>query len=255
LFATLFPADCRVCGDLLLNISRLPVCPACLEKIEPFEKPVCKTCGELLPERASVSLEQCVSCEHVKLAFESAQAYGPYEGVLRELIHLLKYDRVRSAAGPLGQVIAAKLKQVGFGEKALLVPVPLFKAKYRARGFNQAEEIARAVRKHAGLALNPYVMARRRDTGSQTGLTPLQRRENVRGAFHVRRRALRDIQGRNIILLDDVLTTGATANECARVLRKAGAAKVWVVTAARVTRMFALGLERREEFAAQAAGV
>jgi predicted amidophosphoribosyltransferase len=91
--------------------------------------------------------------------------------------------------------------------------------------------------------MNSHLLVRRRPTASQTGMTPLQRRENVRGAFHVRKRYQRDLAGKSVILVDDVYTTGATANECARVLRRAGAGHVWVLTAARVTRLLAAEAE------------
>jgi ComF family protein len=117
----------------------------------------------------------------------------------------------------------------------LVIPVPLHKSKERQRGFNQAELIARALLKHlpsAGWQLNTMVLRRCRETISQTGLTRLQRSLNVRGAFELR--LPDEITGRDILLVDDVFTTGTTVSECARVLRRGGAARVWVATVARV---------------------
>jgi len=139
---------------------------------------------------------------------------------------------------PIGEAVATQIVAARLPEDALLVPIPLHKSKFRLRGFNQAEEITRVVRKRLGMQLEASLLTRKRATQSQTGMTPLQRRDNVRGAFAVRSRYRSVVEGRNVILVDDVLTTGATANECARVLRRAGAAKVYVVTAARVTRMY-----------------
>ncbi|MBI2681908.1 MAG: ComF family protein [Acidobacteriales bacterium] len=205
----------------------------------------CRICGEVLaargatvlidPERAGL----CPVCQSSRPAYGRALAHGPYEGALRDLIHLLKYDRVRTAARPLGVLLAEAIRSEDLGERPLLVPVPLHRAKYRLRGFNQAEEIARVALRLTGIDLDPHALVRRRATVSQTGMTPLQRRDNVRGAFAVRPRARQALAGRNIILVDDVMTTGATAHECARVLLRAGAAQVWVATAARVTRMIA----------------
>jgi ComF family protein len=116
-----------------------------------------------------------------------------------------------------------------------MIPVPLFAAKLRQRGFNQAELIARAALKLLAsgerYTLQKDVLERSRDTQSQTGLSPHQRRQNLRGAFRVKDRD--KISGREVLLVDDVFTTGATASECARVLRRAGAARVWVATVAR----------------------
>jgi ComF family protein len=169
-------------------------------------------------------------------------AYGSYDGGLRELIHLLKYNGVRPAAGVLGRMLAEAVAglEIEFGpEKILVVPVPLYKGRRRQRGFNQAELIARAALKACAagerLLLATDTLLRTRATQSQIGLTSHQRRENMRGAFAVARPA--DVTGREIVLVDDVYTTGTTATECARVLRKAGAAKVWVATVARTLKL------------------
>ena len=245
LFAVLFPADCRLCQAPLWDFSRLPVCPDCLQKIKAFEVDRCRVCGEVLESRGAAVLidpertSLCGVCMKSRPAYGRALAHGPYEGALRDLIHLLKYDRVRTASRPLGTLLAEALRDEKFGERPVLVPVPLHKTKHRLRGFNQAEEIARVVRSLTRLDLEAHALVRRRATVSQTGMTPLQRRDNVRGAFVVRPRAKLALAGRNVILVDDVMTTGATAHECARVLLRAGAARVWVATAARVTRMIA----------------
>ncbi|HEV2688545.1 MAG TPA: ComF family protein [Bryobacteraceae bacterium] len=174
-------------------------------------------------------------------------AYGSYEGGLRELIHLLKYNGVRPAAKFLGGLLAQALataeprfEQLTFEQAAtLVIPVPLYKSKLRKRGFNQAELIARAALKlrpaSERLQLVPDLLMRNRDTASQIGLTGHQRRANLRGAFAVARAA--EVTGRQVILVDDVYTTGATATECAQVLRRAGAVKVWVATVARTLKM------------------
>jgi ComF family protein len=164
-----------------------------------------------------------------------AAAYGAYDDELRELIHLLKYERVESAAKALGGMLAEAIQKLGsMADGVLVVPVPLYRSKRRERGFNQAELIARtAVKRNAmsGLKLATDVLARTRPTVSQIGLTRPQRVENMRGAFRVVHP--NKVVGSSVILVDDVLTTGTTASECARVLRKAGAEKIWVATVAR----------------------
>jgi ComF family protein len=163
-------------------------------------------------------------------------AYGSYDGGLSELILLLKYGRVRPAAGVLGRMLPEVIR--GFGSEfrsAVVVPVPLHGSKLRQRGFNQAEEIARAALKNlnrGGLTLASQVLDRRRATQSQTGLTDNQRQQNVRGAFLVT--SPEPIAGQDVLLVDDAFTTGATVSECARVLRRAGADRVFVATVARV---------------------
>lgn len=235
LFATLFPAECRLCNEPLLAMSRLPVCDACLAKIQSFNSPVCARCGEIL---TIGNAQVCTACVNAPPPFIAALSIGAYDGTLRGVIHLLKYDSVRPAAQMLGRevakVLAANSSKVG--DDPLILPVPLHRAKDRDRGFNQAEEIANAVKKVTGFAIDRHVLVRKRPTVSQTGMTAHQRRENVRGAFVLRKRGVDIVKGRNIVLVDDVMTTGATAAECTRVLLRAGAKQVLVATAARVTR-------------------
>ena len=248
LFATLFPVECRLCAAPLLNVSRLPVCKDCLHNLKSFDSVLCRTCGESLPAPAALTDQLCTSCEKAPPDFVRAIAYGAYENKLRDLIHLLKYRHISSAASVLGALLADRIQAAGLPPDAMLVPVPLHKSKFRLRGFNQAEEIARVLRTRLKFRLEAGVLVRKRPTVSQTGMTPLQRRENVRGAFLVRPKYRRDLAGKTIILVDDVLTTGATVNECARVLRRAGVEAVYVATAARVTR-----IHRAHEFSFQAA--
>ncbi|HEY1400719.1 MAG TPA: ComF family protein [Terriglobales bacterium] len=182
-------------------------------------------------------------------------AYGSYDGGLRDLIHLLKYQQVRPAAAVLGRMLAETITGV---ETTLLpgliavVSVPLHVRKRAQRGFNQSELIARAALKQLGrperFQMLIGVLVRRRETASQIGLTRHQRRENLRGAF-----AVADPQRlakRNVLLVDDVFTTGTTVSECARVLRRAGANRVWVATVARtlkVSEIFAVPEQELEE--------
>ena len=245
LFSVLFPSDCRICAAPLLNISRLPVCPACLGQIHAIRGKVCGICGErVLGSYAEVDpngLQCCPVCRRVERPFERAVAYGTYDGGLRELVHLLKYNGVRPASGVLGRMLgeAITVLEPEFEQSTVIViPVPLYKLRRRQRGFNQAELIALAALKfHASdrMQLRIDILLRSRDTHSQIGLTSHQRRENLRGAFKVARAA--EVTGRQVLLVDDVYTTGTTASECARVLRRAGAAKVWVATAARTLKL------------------
>jgi ComF family protein len=259
LFATLFPSDCRLCGAPLVNISRLPVCEECLSAMRPISGGVCATCGERLVSPYAFSSEQgeprCGLCRRLEPPFAKATAYGSYDGGLRELIHLLKYERVRPAANVLGRMLAEAIEdlQPSFGVTVLLVPVPLHAGKLRQRGFNQSELIARAALKlkpaGARLVLKTNVLERRRETQSQTGLTRHQRRENIRGAFVVTKPD--EVRGSEILLVDDVFTTGTTVSECARILRRAGASKVLVATVARTLKAEANFAEPESEIEVQ----
>ncbi|HSA94301.1 MAG TPA: ComF family protein [Terriglobales bacterium] len=244
LAATLFPADCRLCRAPLIHLSRLPVCPECLAQVVPISGPVCAVCGERLfsPHAAAASVPLCGMCGRAAPPYVKAVAFGGYDGNLRELIHLLKYERVLPAAQVLGEYLAGALEGLGteLTERPVLVPVPLDQERLRERGFNQAERIAEAAlgrlrvrgREWHQVELNAGALRRVRATLSQTGLTRHQRRANLRGAFSVPRPEA--VAGRDVVVVDDVFTTGTTASECARVLRRAGARSVFVATVARV---------------------
>lgn len=184
----------------------------------------------------------CRPCRVAPPAFERAIAYGLYTGTMRSLLHLLKYEGLEPVAGRLGALMAAQLHSVpGFASEMLIIPVPLFKARKRQRGFNQAELLAGAVlqslrqlRPEWKGTLARNVLTRRRATESQAGLSQSERRRNLRGAFFVS--DAEQVKTRHVLLVDDIYTTGATARACAQVLRRAGAASVTVVTAARAQR-------------------
>lgn len=249
LFATLFPADCRICGLPLSNISRLPVCRNCLSSIRPIPGTVCERCGEAILTPFAVpgagEVLRCGLCRRAAPKFARAVAYGSYEGALRDLIHLLKYDRVLTVAPVLGKMLVAAMARLNFGpDPILVVPVPLYSSKGRERGFNQSDLIVRAA-----LKMQPNegrfepgfrILKRSRATRSQIGLTRHQRRENLRGAFVVPRPE--SVAGREVLVVDDVFTTGTTASECTRVLLRAGASKVWVATVARTLKLEAQGM-------------
>ncbi len=254
LFFTFFPADCRICSSPLIRVSRLPVCKQCLVALRPLLGSYCAVCGEALSlpfgvEREETECElvpretRCLLCQRTDPPFERAVAYGSYDAELRDMIHLLKFQQVRPVAAVLGsrlaQTIASLEPDMPVG-RIVVIPVPLHSRKRAQRGFNQAEMIARTALKRLGrpkrFDLCNGILIRRRETGSQIGLTRHQRRENLRGAFGVSDPT--QILNRDILLVDDVFTTGTTASECARVLLRAGAARVWIATVARTLKIF-----------------
>ena len=149
LFSVLFPSDCRSCASPPLNISRLAVCPACLEQIHPVRGKICSVCDDPVlssyAEHNPDSLRRCPICRRVERRFERAVAYGSDEGGLRELVHRLRYNGVRPAAGVLGRMRSEAmqtLEPVLEDATVLVTPVPLFKMRRRQQGFNRAELIA-----------------------------------------------------------------------------------------------------------------
>ena len=219
--------------------------------MRPIAGGTCSTCGERLLSPYALLTEQaearCGLCRRLEPPFVKAVAYGSYEGGLRDLIHILKYGQVRPAANVLGRMLAEVIAglEPSLRPSFVVVPVPLHARRLRQRGFNHSELIAQAALKlrptGGRLALNAKILERRRETQSQTGLTRHQRRENIRGAFFVAKPEA--LSGREILLVDDVFTTGTTVSECARVLLRAGASKVWVATVARTLKADARRVE------------
>ena len=182
-------------------------------------------------------------CRRAAPAYARAVAYGAFEDTLRETIHLLKYDCAHPAAKFLGDRLSIALAHLSPPDASgwLVIPVRLHVRKLRQRGFNQSELIARAAcrRSPVVVSLNAKCLVRQRETASQAGLTRPQRRENLRGAFAVRDADA--VRGRNVLMIDDVFTTGTTISECARVLRRAGAASVYAARVARALKADRIG--------------
>ncbi|MGA8874521.1 MAG: ComF family protein [Candidatus Korobacteraceae bacterium] len=236
MFSVLFPSDCRLCQTSLNNLSRIPVCQECLADIQPTRAPQCVLCGDRLAAATLLMGDgRCSNCRDSAPEFDRALSFGEYEAGLRALIHLLKYERVTPVAAPLGEMLARAVTEVigSCDAHPVLIPVPLHKSRRRSRGFNQSELIAHAAVRHLPQTLEVLdgALIRHRDTVSQVGLSREERIENMRDAFRVAQPSR--INGRDIVLVDDVMTTGTTLSECARVLKQAGAERVWAATVAR----------------------
>jgi ComF family protein len=228
LSVVLAPA-CASCDEPLLHPTRGPVCDACWRSILPLTPPLCDRCGDPLPTWRLVSLPLacCPRCRRARRAIDRARAIGAYDGALRAIIHALKYDGRRSLARPLGRL----MRERGAGTlagAACAVPVPLHPSRRRHRGFNQAADLAR----HLGVPA-VHALRRVRATATQTGLPAGRRHGNVRDAFAVTPAAA-PLRGSIVVVIDDVSTTGATLEACARTLKEAGVAEVRALTAARV---------------------
>jgi ComF family protein len=229
----LFPDECRICNRALTQWTRVPVCHDCLLSPAPLESEYfCAAChtpfanGFPLDDRGV-----CAACRSGLLAFDRAASFGFYEGSLRGLIHLFKYKGMK----PLARRLAAFLESAIPANQPFdaVVAVPLHWRKRWQRGFNQAELLARHIAKHRRVPLL-NALKRQRSTAVQATLAVAGRRRNVAGAFVIRGKAA--VGGKRILLIDDVMTTGATANACASVLKRAGAQSVSLVTLARVDR-------------------
>jgi ComF family protein len=226
----LFPPRCAACDALLRRRDGLVAaafCPACALTLEPLPARACPRCGEPAAGEAG-----CPACRVVRPAFDATVVVGLHGGALQDAVHALKYGDRPELAGPLGRLVAAAVRRAG-EVPDLVVPVPLHPARLRQRGYDQADLLAAAV---AGALRRPLVRAlrRARPTAPQVGASRAARRTNLAGAFGPAGRwdsgSLRD---RVALLVDDVVTTGATASAAARVVRDRGACRVVVGALAR----------------------
>jgi ComF family protein len=224
--AVLLAPCCATCGGVLERPLDGAVCAGCWARVACFSPPLCAACGEPLPSARTHPGERCGACSITLGAATVARSVGAFDGMLADVVRTLKYGRRPSVARPL----AALMRRAG-GELLagidVAVPVPLHRRRLRERGFNQAEALARGL----GVPLC-HALRRARFTPAQVVLSGDARRVNLRGAFVLAAAAER-IRGRAVVLVDDVLTTGATVTACADALAAAAPRRIVVLTAAR----------------------
>jgi len=225
------PASCLVC--------RTPVgehhvlCAPCWREVHFIRPPLCDVLGIPLPFETG---ERTVSAGALARspAYDRARAVAHFSGSMRTLVHQFKYADRHDARALFGRWLAEAGREL-LGGVDVVVPVPLTRWRLLSRRFNQAAILAQELARQTGLGLDPQLLRRTRFTKTQVGLTHDQRRRNVAGAFSVPRGRRASLEGRNVLLVDDVITTCATAEACARVLKRAGASRVDVLSLALVT--------------------
>src|SRR5437867_708160 len=225
----LYPPTCTICGGSVRGDEYL--CNVCEAKAARIIAPFCEKCSEPF-EGSITSAFTCANCAHRTLHFEAAVAAYRGRGVVREIIHEFKYGRQIHLRHIVARWLRAALDDERLRDCHLdiIVPVPLHPARQRERGFNQASLLAELLSAHTSIPSKP-LLERIRYTTTQTALDRSQRMENLHNAFRLRKNA--NVRGLRVLLLDDVLTTGSTLSECARVLKRAGATSVHAATAAR----------------------
>jgi ComF family protein len=236
----LYPPRCAACGAGLPIDARRRVCAPCRGAIEPLRPPLCRVCGT--PLGATDDAERCRHCHAAPPAFDSARAITRYRSgadgsgtdgssAVATLLRRHKYGLDQSLGRALAEYLDAA-PALDADTYDVVIPVPLHRSRLRWRGFNQAALLGAALARRLNCSLDVASLARVRSTPPQTARDRAQRTRNVRDAFAVRRPSR--VAGRRVLLVDDVMTTGATADECARVLRAAGAQRIDVLTLARV---------------------
>jgi ComF family protein len=244
--SVLFPSGCRICDALLTRPDRLPVCSPCLESFRKLPAAICDRCGQPWAEGGDVDEDEsvCSECRERGFAFDAARSFGVYDGTLAWAIVLMKYVKIE----PLGAWFAKQLAETGRRVPGqfladLLVPVPLPRTRQKERGFNQVDLFRKPLARYLGLAYRPVLLERERARPEKHLLHFEERWEAVRGAFVIREGGR--VDNLRILLLDDVMTSGATLDACSCALREAGAKSVAGLTIARAVRQ---SIPLRESF-------
>jgi ComF family protein len=234
LLTLVYPDICQICREGTATAGEGYVCAACWTRkdgVQFIVAPYCNHCG--LPFEGDVTVEfQCSNCRDDKFHFGQARAAVRLSGLVQEVIHRYKYNQATWFEPFLADLLARQaVPELSRDKWDYLVPIPLHWAKLRERSFNQSLRLARALSRTTGIAVHTRLLRRTTSTRTQTRLTRAQRAENVRRAFAYRAKSR--LSGERIIIVDDVLTTGATANACAKLLMQNGAGRVDVWTVAR----------------------
>lgn len=226
-----YPNACVACGAPIAGFVALPLCAECTVKAEFSGDMMCPRCGAGI-RRDPEDVKKCPKCYDLQLNFRRAVSLAPYEKPLGEVVKALKFRGYRHFARPLAEYLAEVLRRRDFAQEIdIIVPVPIHWRRKFSRGFNQSELIARYLGTLLDIPVDRRSLRRTRNTKPQTKLSGAERLQNLKGAFKVRRP--RAVEGKRILLLDDVMTTGGTMTECARELRRAGAKDIYAAVVAR----------------------
>ncbi|WP_420264147.1 ComF family protein [Candidatus Magnetominusculus dajiuhuensis] len=218
----LFPSLCPVCGRPSDELATSPICGVCWANMSRLPANVCSVCSKPLQVEG---ITKCGDCYAEKPFYSTVRAYARFSGAMKEAIHLFKFSGVRRLARPLAEL----LKKIEIPEADLIVPVPLTKKRLTERGFNQSLLLAKAISDFTQIPLSYDTLLKVKETPHQTTLRGTERVKSLRNAF----RSAISVKGKKIAVVDDVMTTGATINECARALIKADALSVLGIVAAR----------------------
>jgi ComF family protein len=229
-----FPDRCLACSRPVARLCEAGLCPDCWQRLLSLEIAAagCVLCGLPLPGLEAGGTQLCIACASDTPSFAAARSFGYYRGELGLCLRAIKFQGRRNLIPHIGPLMA-RTAALNFDRTSLdeIVPVPLHPARRRERGFNQAELLAREVGRLLSVPVRARTLARVRPTAPQVGLSHAERRANVRGAFSCLEPGASE--GMRILLIDDILTTGATAESAASALRAGGASRVYVLSAAR----------------------
>ena len=229
-----FPADCKICGNPLEPLNRSFICGDCWNKVKWLKEPYCFKCSKPFPSLRTfqgVSSPLCQECQKNPPCFNRLFAPTLYEGVMRKAIHLLKYNAKKGVLRGIEKVIKIYFNSLTFLSSDLIIPIPLHKKRLKQRGFNQSELLALIIAKYLHIKLVNNNLERIKPTPSQIALNRKERIKNMKGAFRLKNEE--ELRGKNILLVDDVYTTGTTVKEASKTIIKARPKEIYVFVLAR----------------------
>ncbi len=223
-----FPPRCPICDGVLFHslfVAGEMACRACRDKPEYITGPACMKCGKPLADERQ---EYCFDCARGKAEYDQGKALWVYRAKVKDSIYRFKYQNRREYAAYYGaELVRIYGDWIRMRKVQAIVPIPISKARYRRRGYNQAELVAKEVGKRMGLPVYGNLLLRIRDTGAQKELSVGERKNNLKKAFKMKENK---VQLDHILLIDDIYTTGSTMNEAARELRRAGVGHVYCLS-------------------------
>lgn len=223
LLGLLYPKRCPVCHDVAAPKGEL-VCQKCRKKLPYIQEPCCKKCGKEIQREEQ---EYCYDCQKTEHIFTEGRAAFTYDKVMQESVAAFKYKGRQEYADFYGQELARLYgEQIKRWQAEVLVPVPIHKSRYRERGYNQAALLARQVARYTGLPVEENLLLRVRKTAAQKALSTKERTKNLQDAFQLAKNV---VQYKRIILVDDIYTTGSTADACAKTLKEGAAEQVYLL--------------------------
>lgn len=228
----ILPSECRSCGSSADSFKSSPVCAACWSAITQYNGPKCSVCARPLNSIHSIT---CAGCLLKPPPFKKAFYYGFYMGPLREAIKAMKFNHIKRLSRPLSGLLCS----IDLPKADAVIPVPSGPMALRLRGFNQSALIAKNIARHLDVPFIDGVLYKKHDTAFQVGLGWAERKKNLKAAFATRK-SLKAVD--RVLLVDDVITTGATMSECARMLLKSGVAEVYAVSVARAGMIISTGM-------------
>ncbi len=225
----IFPPKCIFCNEILSPGTEIEICKTCSKKNSVIQGSVCNQCGQ--PIHVSDVQEKCFDCSRSKQYFKQGISIYEYRGKVKKAMVHFKFFGKKRYAVTFGKLMSDKIKQMtNWPEFDIIIYVPLHKTQLRKRGYNQAKLLAKELAQELNVPLRINIIRKDRQASHQRKLNRFQRQMNMRNTFEVDPNV--SIEGLTVLLVDDIYTTGATMNECARIMIKAGAKQVYIVTAA-----------------------